>query len=77
MTNQRLQLRRAQLTMSEVIALATSAGYQVLQDPETGEWSVLTPKTHRRPSQALGAYRHQQSAWRDAAMLALTTENQQ
>jgi hypothetical protein len=56
--------------MHEIISQATRAGFIVYHDEKIGGWWIRTPKRPRRPSQELGTFKDERTAWMDAALLA-------
>jgi hypothetical protein len=56
------------MRLHDCVNLAVEHGYKVIRDD--GDWYVTIPKTPRMSSQVLGPYRHERTAWMDAALLA-------
>jgi hypothetical protein len=61
------------MTLLECITSATREGYRAHYVEGEG-WYITTPKAHRRPSQELGPYTRERTAWFDAALLAQSAE---
>lgn len=59
------------MTLLEAITLATGKGYKVTHEADWPGWVITTPDRPRHPSQQLGAYPQERSAWMDAAALAM------
>ncbi|WP_316172954.1 hypothetical protein [Bradyrhizobium sp. SZCCHNRI2049] len=59
------------MTSHEAFIFASGAGYRVDFDPEWEGYVITTPDRPRHPSQQLGSYKQERSAWLDAACLAL------
>lgn len=59
------------MTSHDAFVLASGKGYRVAYDETWPGFVITTPARPRRPSQQLGAYPHERSAWMDAAALAL------
>ncbi|WP_316235082.1 MULTISPECIES: hypothetical protein [unclassified Bradyrhizobium] len=58
------------MTSHDAFILASGKGYKVAYDPSWPGYVITTPARPRHPSQQLGAYRDERSAWMDAAALA-------
>lgn len=59
------------MTSHDAFILASGAGYRVDYDPSWPGYVITTPDRPRHPSQQLGAYTQERSAWMDAAALAM------
>jgi hypothetical protein len=58
------------MKLLDAMTLATRYGYTVTYEADWPGWVITTPTRPRHPSQQLGAYRDERTAWVDAAALA-------